>query len=592
LFSDADVTYICVYPITSHTEFFDIAERHVRYVSRTLGKKVVKLSADYDPTWSNPVAQAWVGAANARCEAFEYEYDVSIHRSPPYTHNLNHSERFMGRIAAMANQQMLYAHLSPRAFWWTAVFSAAMIHNLGPVESKTRPLLMRDTTPFEGMTGQRASVKHLIGPLGMLCWIKTMRASATSTHGTKPNQFKPISEPAIYLGPNSGSAGWAVLPLSSVGHGRPQTKVTFHLTPDYDLSRRPALLAKHDMLIAESPLSAGPTLFNGAIRDLFRDNRDIANYQIAFSQLTGQPVALVPMIDPSTETPTFAPASEAAPEDQTDASEARGTGRQEASAKTEARRRRRRKKQEGEQDVGTHAELSPDKKQEDPTSKPKPVVKLGFQRLEHNARVRLRALPLDTAIEVEQENPHDKGSRVWARYEAYKKATTIGEYYALGARKNVDLPRDFSRNKLKIPTSAAAHLIDPVLALLANIEAEEIAKNFTGRSKADLENAFVLHSLNEADARNPAKSFEPYESHDGFSKEYIDYLNQAKLDQVEIQGKSSTRSPTDFKHKMDPSAAEFSPKGDNAADPGGGLPHANATARHSSITYELPFPSP
>ena len=51
--------------------------------------------------------------------------------------------------------------------------------------------------------------------------------------------------------------------------------------------------------------------------------------------------------------------------------------------------------------------------------------------------------------------------------------------------------------------------------------------------------------------------------------EYIDYLNQAKLDQVEIQGKSSTRSPTDFKHKMDPSAAEFSPKGDNAADPGG-----------------------
>ena len=138
LFSDADVTYICVYPITSHTEFFDIAERHVRYVSRTLGKKVVKLSADYDPTWSNPVAQAWVGAANARCEAFEYEYDVSIHRSPPYTHNLNHSERFMGRIAAMANQQMLYAHLSPQAFWWTAVFSAAMIHNLGPVESKTR----------------------------------------------------------------------------------------------------------------------------------------------------------------------------------------------------------------------------------------------------------------------------------------------------------------------------------------------------------------------------------------------------------------------------------------------------------------------
>ena len=59
------------------------------------------------------------------------------------------------------------------------------------------------------------------------------------------------------------------------------------------------------------------------------------------------------------------------------------------------------------------------------------------------------ALPLPSAfILVQQQNPKRKGSKSAARYEIYKSATTLQDYYALGGTK-ADARHDLKRGFLQ-----------------------------------------------------------------------------------------------------------------------------------------------
>ena len=58
------------------------------------------------------------------------------------------------------------------------------------------------------------------------------------------------------------------------------------------------------------------------------------------------------------------------------------------------------------------------------------------------------------SLKYNQENPKKKGSKSWHRYESYKKATTVDEYFRLQGTLG-DLKYDFSRGFFKAPPALA-----------------------------------------------------------------------------------------------------------------------------------------
>ena len=58
------------------------------------------------------------------------------------------------------------------------------------------------------------------------------------------------------------------------------------------------------------------------------------------------------------------------------------------------------------------------------------------------------------SLRYNQENPKKKGSKSWHRYESYKKATTVDEYFRLQGTLG-DLKYDFSRGFFKAPPALA-----------------------------------------------------------------------------------------------------------------------------------------
>ena len=58
------------------------------------------------------------------------------------------------------------------------------------------------------------------------------------------------------------------------------------------------------------------------------------------------------------------------------------------------------------------------------------------------------------SLRYNQENPKKRGSKSWHRYESYKKATTVDEYFRLQGTLG-DLKYDFSRGFFKAPPALA-----------------------------------------------------------------------------------------------------------------------------------------
>jgi len=579
LFVDDASAFVCVYPITDHTEFWDKAVEHVKYVKAHFKVSIETISSDYDPIWSNATAHAWVGPNTEGAKWFEFEYSINIHRSPPHTHNLNAAEPFMGRMVAMANHQLIYAHLAPRAFWWAAISHSATIHNVGPIETRTRPLLFGDTTPFEVMTGKRATVAHLIAPFGALCWVKVMTTSSSSTHGIKPSQLKPMSEPALYLGPARGSAGWSVLRLSQVGNRNPVATVSYHVTPIPDMTQRPAILMKHDSLIAETPLSSGPLLFNESIRSLFEDSTNVDKQLIKFSELTGQPVALMPMIDPTDQATLLLPPDQEDPEHQDTPTPKSATPEQDGARRRRSRARHRPTEaktsgtDEGPPQAATKAKSregqdeTSDGRQAEATPTVRRDFRLGNQRLEHDARVRLGKLPRDTRIEISQENPYAPHSRVWRRFQKYKSSTTLGQFYDLGGGKRTDLPRDFSKNLIKIPESAADVIVDPIMSILANANVEDIKPKIHERATRDhLNNALIMGM--ELKSKETPRAQDPDYGQPANGHDYDRYLEDTEALRREVDENYEEPKPmlSPARASLNPEASEYRPDTTKLAD--------------------------
>ena len=58
------------------------------------------------------------------------------------------------------------------------------------------------------------------------------------------------------------------------------------------------------------------------------------------------------------------------------------------------------------------------------------------------------------SLKYNQENPKKRGSKSWHRYESYKRATTVDEYFRLQGTLG-DLKYDFSRGFFKAPPALA-----------------------------------------------------------------------------------------------------------------------------------------
>ncbi len=70
------------------------------------------------------------------------------------------------------------------------------------------------------------------------------------------------------------------------------------------------------------------------------------------------------------------------------------------------------------------------------------------------------------SLKYNQENPKKRGSKSWHRYESYKKATTVDEYFRLQGTLG-DLKYDFSRGFFKAPPAVARWCASKALYLLA-----------------------------------------------------------------------------------------------------------------------------
>ena len=528
IFVDDASCYVCVYPISDHTEFFEVARKHVAFVRRRFKKDIEWMRADYDPMWSSTSSRDF-DPLTAEAREFSDEYGIQLERAPPYTQSMSKAESVIGTIMGTANQQIIYAHLSAEKFWWTSVRHAATCHNLGPVVgSETRPLLRGDTTPYEVMTGQKSDIAMLkAAPFGALCWMKVMRTSADATHGVKPSQFKPVSKPGLVLGLAPDTLGWIVLPLSEIGNQTRRTSVTYHMVPDNDMSRRPAILAQHDQLLAESPLSPGPGAFNKAIRDLFKDQTGVENALIVFDELTDQPVRLEQMIDPTTTEVTLQPSGTGSTSQATDSPPVPETSQPDGARLRRQRRRHRESQADDESESIKEHKTAPS------------LIQVNSEDTEHertlvrHAAARLRALGGDTPIRIEQKNPHPIARRrAHQRYEQYKSATTLAEFSKLGGREK-DAARDFRHNRLSIPTSAVLGIADPILALAAMVDVEEVMEK--GQCVADdtSVNACVA-AVRVWGGTHPAQGYEPHQTPTGDAK-YDSYLADSRKGGEELE---------------------------------------------------------
>ena len=165
----------------------------------------------------------------------------------------------MGPLLAMINMLLATAYLAQK-LWGPAALHSATILNIGPVISTTRPSL-RLQSPFEAMFGHRPDIRWLGGVFGADAHIK--RA------GSKPGSLEPQASACILLGAAVRTIGWRFLRLADMAIVTSYHAIVDNASLASTPHRRPALLAEHDALASDSPLSPGPAIFSCAVRDCF-----------------------------------------------------------------------------------------------------------------------------------------------------------------------------------------------------------------------------------------------------------------------------------------------------------------------------------
>ena len=315
------------------------------------------------------------------------------------------------------------------------MLTAADIHNAGPIVGSSRPAL-KNNVPFTALLRRRFDIRNLGAALGCSAWVKVP--------GSKPSDLSRNARLGIFLGMAIDTIGWRILILEDRSEIVPH-----HALIDHDISNRPALLAQHDrLLLLDSPLSTGPTLFNRAIRDLMTAPATTHSPRgfIMYSPVTHQPITYVLTYDADQNpdlvelnaTPLVAP----------DPPRLNGP-------RTSARPPRR-----------PHALRSsgPPKTLDDtlPVRSPAPSLPLT-----PSARQRLRLIVAhrpNTPIRIAVENPKRPNSKSALRYDTTKHTRSVAEYFAAGG-KMADFLNDYTRSYIDMGALASLQCLDPTLLL-------------------------------------------------------------------------------------------------------------------------------
>jgi hypothetical protein len=432
LFVEKNTLFVVVALIKSHSDIWDHAQALVDWTWTHLGVRVSHLCGDSDPEWTNsqPHSQQ---TKTTRARAFETKNGLTILVSPPYAHAFNLSEGRMKPITSIMAMQLQYAYLSD-IMWGFAVVTAADIHNSGPIVDSSRPAL-QDTVPSTALLGKRVDVRSLGAALGCTAWVKVP--------GSKASDLSRNARLGIFLGMAFDTIGWRILILEDRSE-----IVSHHVLIDHDISNRPVQLAQHDRsLLLGSHLSAGPTLFNRAIRDLMipatMDSTTPRGF-IMYSKLTHQPIAFTLAYDDDDhpdliELTSVTPQSHLPP----------------GSQRTSARPARRTRLLRGTGPLQTIDDALPIGSS--PPSLP----------LASSARQRLRLIishRRDTPIRIAIDNPKKSLSKSAHRYDSTKHTTTIGDYFKAGG-KMADFLNDYTRSYIEMGSLASLRCLDPTLAL-------------------------------------------------------------------------------------------------------------------------------
>ena len=431
LFKEHRSAYLKPYLLPAAADFWVAVRELSAWVKRVLRVELKYLFVDSDPRWTN-VHRGAHSFDTVDARLLLEETGIEFRRKPANTHALD-AENSVQAVRAAANVMVQYMHMNgPKVISFALVHACLVLNHLSKPQSG-RELLANGATPAEIVHQTSDDSSRLAGPL--------FSSVTAKIEGTKPGQMRATSRQGIYVGLREGVSGWMVLFLSNPL--RPA--VVSNMILDPDPGHRPMTLAKHDFFDPEgSSLPLPCKEWHKQIRHLFDmpggHNED--NMMI-LSPLTGAPIAVVPALTITDDlvylTPSealehvegYCPAAAVAtpspsPSPSSDASSATPAGT--------------------------------------PSPSPSGVLTPGTPLTTSDRRA-VRRIPVDTPILVEQINPKKPSTQSFDRYEAYKDATTIGEFLARTPKRWADFANDFEKGYVSVPATAIMAVLPAFLVM-------------------------------------------------------------------------------------------------------------------------------
>ena len=441
LFKEHRSAYLKPYLLPTAADFWVAVRELASWVKRVLRVELMYLFVDSDPRWTN-VHRGAQSFDTADARLLREETGIEFRRKPANTHALD-AENSVRAVRAAANTMVQYMHMNGSKVGSFALVHACLVLNHLSKPQSGRELLATGATPAEVVHQTSDDSSRLAGPL--------FSSVTAKIEGTKPGQMRATSRQGIYVGLREGVAGWMVLFLSNPL--RPA--VVSNMILDPDPSHRPLTLAKHDFFDPEgSSLPLPCKEWNKQIRHIFDmpggHNED--NMMI-LSPLTGAPVAVVPALTITDDLVHLTPSE--ALEHVEGYCPAGGDGAS-SSAPSAASAH--------PSSVTVPAAPAVGGAPSGAAAAPSGVLTPGTPLTTSDRRA-VRRIPVDTPILVEQTNPKRPSTQSFDRYEAYKGATTVGEFLARTPKRWADFANDFEKGYVSIPATAIMAVLPAFLVM-------------------------------------------------------------------------------------------------------------------------------
>ena len=370
------------------------------------------------------------------------ETGIEFRRKPANTHSLD-AENSVQAVRAAANIMIQYMHMNGSKVGSFALVHACLVLNHLSKPQSSRELLADGATPAGVVHQTSDDSSRLAGPL--------FSSVTAKIEGVKPGQMRATSRQSIYVGLREGVNGWMVLFLSNPL--RPA--VVSNMILDPDPSHRPLTLAQHDFFDPEgSSLPLPCKEWHKQIRLLFdMPGGHSEDNMMILSPLTGAPVAVVPALTITDDLVHLTPSE--ALEHVEDYCPADAGGASSAAAAAAPVR---------PSAITVPTAPAMDDTPSTASAAPSGVLTPGTP-LTTSDRHAVRRIPVDTPIMVEQTNPKKPSTQSFNRYEAYKGATTVGEFLARTPKRWADFTNDFERGYVSIPATAIMAVLPTFLVM-------------------------------------------------------------------------------------------------------------------------------